>query len=72
MTTNVCVEGTARDAFARDLRVVVAADACASTHRELHEASLRTIAWCMGDVTTTDALARRRPPRQPEEQHEQP
>ena len=57
VTTNVCVEGTARDAFARDLRVVVAADACASTDPELHDASLRTIAWCMGDVVTTDALA---------------
>ncbi len=55
-TTNVCVESTARDAFTRDLRLVVAADACASTHPDLHDASLRTIELCMGDVVTIDAI----------------
>ena len=55
-TTNVCVDSTARDAFARDLRLVVAADACASTHPDLHDASLRTIELCMGDVAATDTI----------------
>jgi ureidoacrylate peracid hydrolase len=58
VTTNVCVEATARDAFARDLRVVVARDACASTHPDLHHASLRTMELVLGDVTDTDTILR--------------
>lgn len=56
VTTNVCVESTVRDAFARDLHVVVPYDACASTHPALHDASLRTIALCMGEVTGVDTI----------------
>lgn len=56
VTTNVCVESTVRDAFARDFHVVVPYDACASTHPVLHDASLRTIALCMGEVTSVDTI----------------
>jgi ureidoacrylate peracid hydrolase len=62
VTTNVCVDSTVRDAFARDLRVVVVADACASTHPALHDASLRTIELCMGEVTDVDTVLRPPPP----------
>jgi nicotinamidase-related amidase len=43
-STNVCVEATAREAFAHDYYVVLPRDACASWDESLHEASLRTAA----------------------------
>jgi ureidoacrylate peracid hydrolase len=43
-STNVCVEATAREAFARELYVVLPADGCASWSRPLHEASLESAA----------------------------
>lgn len=42
VSTNVCVDTTAREAFAREFYVTIAADACASWDMELHEAALRT------------------------------
>jgi ureidoacrylate peracid hydrolase len=42
VSTNVCVDTTAREAFARDFYVTIAADACASWDMELHASSLRT------------------------------
>lgn len=53
VTTNVCVEGTARDAFAHDFRVVVCADATAAVARPLHDASLRSISYGLGTVAAT-------------------
>jgi ureidoacrylate peracid hydrolase len=41
--TNMCVEATARDAFHRDLRVVVLRDCVSGFSRELHDASLKTM-----------------------------
>ena len=38
--TNCCCETTARDAFMRDYRVWVVADACAAENADLHESSL--------------------------------
>jgi ureidoacrylate peracid hydrolase len=58
VSTNCCVESTARDAFMRDYYVVLAGDATAGYADELHDASLRTIDSLFGEVTTIDALAK--------------
>ncbi len=56
--TNVCCEATARDAFTRGYRVIMAADANATGRDEDHNATLRTIYRSFGDVRpTTDVLA---------------
>ena len=52
VTTNVCVEATGRDAFARDIRVIVVSDATGAHSPELHEAALASIAYGMGEVAT--------------------
>lgn len=54
VTTNVCVEGTARDAFALDLHVVVPGDGTAAPTREMHERGLANIAFALGVVTTVE------------------
>ena len=43
VTTNVCVESTARDAFMRDYYVVFLKDCTATYNREIHESTLRNI-----------------------------
>lgn len=53
VTTNVCVESTVRDAFFRDIRVVVPSDATAAVTPELHEGALRNFTYCFGPVVTT-------------------
>lgn len=52
ISTNVCVETTAREAFARDFYVVLPADACASWDMRLHEAALETARHRYATVTT--------------------
>ncbi len=54
--TNVCCEGTARDASARDYRVIMAADANAGNNDESHNATLTTIYRTFGDVRSTDEI----------------
>ncbi|KRC62652.1 isochorismatase [Agromyces sp. Root81] len=56
--TNVCVEATVRDASTQDLRVILAADACAAARDEDHNASLHTVYRSYGDVRTTDEIIR--------------
>jgi|YNPBryBLVA2012_1023415.scaffolds.fasta_scaffold13044_2 nicotinamidase-related amidase len=62
--THVCVDTTARDALCRGYDVIVAADACASKSRLLHEASLTCLSHAAARITTvralTAALRRRR------------
>lgn len=55
VTTNVCVEGTARDAFAHDFRVVVVTDATAAVDDDLHASSLRSMAYGIGTLSTVAA-----------------
>ena len=55
--TSCCIETTARDAFMRDFRVFVAADATATATAELHVASLRSMAYACAVVRATDDLA---------------
>lgn len=55
--THLCVETTARDAFLREMDVVVPLDACASSDEALHAGSLRSIADGFGTVATVAAIA---------------
>lgn len=48
--TDFCVESTARDAFFRDVRVVVPRDAVAGYFEHLHHASLRVLGTVFADV----------------------
>lgn len=53
--TNVCVEATARDAFHRDIRIVVFSDCVTGFNRKLHDASLETL-QIFGRVTTSNRM----------------
>jgi nicotinamidase-related amidase len=57
VSTNACVEATAREAFSLDYYVVFARDACASWDPSLHEATLATAAHRYATVATVDELA---------------
>ncbi|MFO7654218.1 MAG: isochorismatase family cysteine hydrolase [Candidatus Krumholzibacteriia bacterium] len=50
--TNLCCESTARDAYFRDYRVFVPADATGSVSEELHVAGLMGLAFGFAYVTT--------------------
>ncbi len=65
VNTNNCVLATVFDAFSRDLRVVVLADACGSMNGEdYHRAALRQVEAALGFTMTVgefaDLVARRR------------
>jgi ureidoacrylate peracid hydrolase len=56
VTTNVCVESTVRDAFFRDIRVVVPEDGTAAVTPELHEGALDDFRYGFGQVVTVAEL----------------
>jgi nicotinamidase-related amidase len=56
LSTDACVEGTARDAADHGFRCVVVADACAALEESAHDASLATFARLFGRVATTDEI----------------
>ena len=56
VSTPLCVETTTRDAYQRDLDVIVAGDAVATTSKELHENSLKVIETYFGRVLSTDDI----------------
>jgi len=56
ISTNVCVEATARSAHERGYGVVYLEDACASHSRELHEAAIRNAENILGTVIQSDEL----------------
>lgn len=56
VSTNVCVESTARDGFMRDYYVVLVADGTAAYSREEHDMTLRNIDRFFGEVVTIDGL----------------
>ena len=51
--TNVCCESSARDAMMLDYRVIMVSDACATTSRAEHDASLAGFYATFGDVMDT-------------------
>jgi nicotinamidase-related amidase len=52
VSTNVCVDTTAREAFAREFYVHIVEDACASWDMTLHAAALRTAAQRFATVAS--------------------
>jgi ureidoacrylate peracid hydrolase len=56
ITSNVCVESTARDAYMMDYHVVFLSDASATYEAEAHEATLANIRRAFGIVASTDEV----------------
>ena len=56
VTTNVCVESTARDGYMRDYHIIVVEDCTASYSEEPHQATLANIRRAFGRVATTDEI----------------
>ena len=50
VSTNVCVESTARDGFMLDYRIILLNDACASYSSQAHEMTLRNISKYFGTI----------------------
>jgi len=58
VSTNMCVDTTAREAADRGFAVTMVDDACATTHEDLHNAALRNFQRFFGRVrSTADVLA---------------
>ncbi|HYF19963.1 MAG TPA: isochorismatase family cysteine hydrolase [Ramlibacter sp.] len=53
VSTNMCVETTAREAADRGYAVTLAEDACGTTHADLHEATMRNFKRLFGRVRST-------------------
>ncbi len=58
VTTNMCVETTARDASQRDYRVFVVSDATGELDAARHEMALATLGFGFGAVVTADDVVR--------------
>src|SRR6266852_5934988 len=59
VSTNMCVEGAARDAADRDFRCFVVEDACGADSPAMHEASLIVVQRLFAKVTTTAEVIER-------------
>jgi nicotinamidase-related amidase len=57
LTTECCVDCTARDAFHADFHVFVPVDACAAYEVDIHEAALKIMGLNFAILTDTDAVA---------------
>ena len=53
VSTNMCVEGTLRDAADHDFRCLLVEDACGADSPAMHEASLTVTQRLFGEVTST-------------------
>lgn len=56
VVTSGCVDSTARDAFFRNQRVVIAADACADNARARHDAALAKLGMTVGLVCEAEEV----------------
>jgi len=56
ISTNSCVEGTARDAADRGYRCLVVEDACGAASRRLHDATCENFVRLLGRVAPADAV----------------
>ncbi|MDF0487452.1 cysteine hydrolase [Sphingomonas sp. H39-1-10] len=56
LTTDCCVDSTARDAFHRDFHTFVVSDACASFEPDVHAGALKALASHTSLLVTTDAV----------------
>lgn len=59
VSTNGCVESTARDSFMRDYHMVLVGDGTAAYSRKEHEATLKMMDRFFGEVTTIAELCAR-------------
>lgn len=59
LTTNVCVQSTARDAWQRDYETITLADCCAEIGPGSHDASLAWTARNFGTVSKSDEVTTR-------------
>ncbi len=55
VSTNMCVETTAREAADRGYLVTLVEDACGTTHEDLHQGTLRNFQRLFGRVASSDA-----------------
>jgi len=53
VSTNVCVEGTARDAADRGFHTIIVEDGCAATRPEFHDMTILTFPRTYGRVSST-------------------
>lgn len=67
LTTNVCVQSTARDAWQRDYETITLADCCAEIGPGSHDASLAWTARNFGAVCTSDEITAHWPQRESEQ-----
>ncbi|GMA30901.1 hypothetical protein GCM10025875_08930 [Litorihabitans aurantiacus] len=58
VTSNICVESTARDAGQRDYGTYVVRDAVAEFTRERHEAALAAVDWFFGETCSVADVER--------------
>jgi ureidoacrylate peracid hydrolase len=56
VATNVCVEGTAREAADRDFYVVVLEDGTGAAYQHLHDTSLENVRRYLGEVVTCEQV----------------
>jgi nicotinamidase-related amidase len=56
ISTDICVESTARDAFFRDFYIVVAADAVSNFSKPRHDATLAVLGRAFGDVVPSEEI----------------
>ncbi|MGH2964425.1 MAG: cysteine hydrolase family protein [Solirubrobacterales bacterium] len=57
VTTNVCVESTARDGYMLDYHIIVVEDCTASYSEESHQATLSNIRRAFGRVASSEEIA---------------
>jgi nicotinamidase-related amidase len=55
VSTNMCVETTAREAADRGYKVSIIENACATTHKNLHDATITNFQRLFGRVISTEA-----------------
>lgn len=58
VSTNMCVETTAREAADRGYLVTLVEDACGTTHADLHEATMKNFGRLFGRVRATEDVLR--------------
>ena len=56
VSTNMCVETTAREAADRGYQVTLVEDACGTTHADLHAATMKNFQRLFGRVLSTDQV----------------
>lgn len=56
VSTNMCVETTAREAADRGYAVTMVEDACATTHKDLHDNTMRNFRRFFGTVRSTEEV----------------